>query len=73
MTPTLTPTQKHIAHHLRNGKWDDTKIVEENLSRFNERCLVGMIETNEITWDDLRVVGGDVLVARIGESVHGEC
>jgi hypothetical protein len=55
----MTATQKHIADHFTNG----------TLNPFNERCLVGMIETGEATYDDLLVVGGHELVARISKQV----
>jgi len=29
------------------------------------RCFVGMIETGEITWDDLRQTAGDVITAEV--------
>ena len=65
----MTPTQQHILAHFRSGKFDADKRLDDQLSTYNESCLVGMIETGEATYDDLESVGGVVLVARIAKAV----
>ena len=63
--------QKHIANHCQGGKWDSTKEVDANVSLFNFQCLVGMVETGEITYADLAAVGGVGLVASVAK--HCTC
>lgn len=65
----MTPIQQHIAQHCRRGKYDAGKSVDENVSVFNLRCLTGMIETGEATFDDLEAVGGKPLVAAVAKHV----
>lgn len=63
----LTPIQKHILEHCRNRTYDPSKSVDANVSLFNMRCFVGMIETGEAEWEDIRRVGGDPLVAAVAK------
>ena len=57
--------QLHIAAHCRDGQYNPDKSVDDNISSHNIRCLVGMIETGDITTDDLQAVGGIVLAAAV--------
>lgn len=65
----MTPIQKHIADHIRHGKFDVSQSVDSQVSVFNFRCLVGMVETGEATYDDLMAVGGTTLTAAVAKSV----
>ena len=53
---TLTEIQQHIRLHVR-------QLDPLEISEFNLRCIVGMIETGEATLEDVRAAGGDDLVA----------
>lgn len=66
----MTPAQQHIAAHCRNGRYDASKSAEDNVSIFNRQCLVGMIETGEITWKDLEAVGGVDLAGMVGKMMQ---
>lgn len=65
---TTKTTQEHIALHCRGGAFNPEKTVDQNISVFNLQCLIGMIETGEITYDDLDAVGGMPLVAAVAKS-----
>ena len=67
----MDQAQSHILQHCRGGKWDDKKGVDENVSLFNFQCLVGMVETGEITYADLEAVGGVALTANVAK--HCNC
>ncbi len=60
-----TKAQASIAAHCRGGRYDRSKRPAENVSEFNMRCLVGMIETGEILRADLVAVGGEELACHV--------
>lgn len=65
----LTDEQLHIQRHMRHGNYDPSKTVDENISVFNMRCVVGMVETGEIKFADLEIVGGIPLVAAVAKAM----
>lgn len=64
-TRGLTEAQQHIANHLRDRRLIVNVDIEAQLTPYNKRCLVGMIETGEISYNDLDAVGGAVLVSAV--------
>lgn len=65
----MTDIQKTIASYLRHGRYSLTTNLDDQLSLFNEQCLIGMVETGEATITDMQVVGGAVLASRIAKGM----
>jgi hypothetical protein len=52
--------RRHLAYSCGNGGYP---------TRHTLRCFVGMVETGEITFDDLRKIGGEWLEEQVREEM----
>jgi len=57
-------TQTHIRKYINGGLLDDSPL-QDQISPFSVRCLVGMFETGEAVWSDFDAVGGERLAEYI--------